>query len=245
MKSSASKREHKYMSVQAQHYLGDNVVWRKGKDPEYPYVADFEGKECRIRLNNFPKEKLYTLIVDGEEIANFDDWPSLPALGGIKRQGARGNETDRTGQQIEERISEDHSKVTWLHGPQTARIQLQLKQYEFHIELYKFYLGVILIANVVFYVVTSGMLGIYLTNTHIQHFKFFLLPPIAMSVVLGAIFIYGATLWKRKTKDIASTRKELTLVEDPEISFLSLLLQGFGYLFLIAGVLLAVLWKLT
>jgi len=63
------------MATKVQNYLEEQVAWEKGTDPEYPYVADFEGERWVICLNDFPDETLYTLLVDGREVAHFDDWP--------------------------------------------------------------------------------------------------------------------------------------------------------------------------
>lgn len=61
--------------VKPQNWLEEQVIWVKGIDPEYPFSAEARGKKCVLRLNDFPEENLYTLLVDGEEVAAFDDWP--------------------------------------------------------------------------------------------------------------------------------------------------------------------------
>ncbi len=63
------------MIVKSQNWLKEEIVWEKSSDPEYPFIADFNGEKCAIRLNDFPAEKLYTLMVNEKEIADFDDWP--------------------------------------------------------------------------------------------------------------------------------------------------------------------------
>ncbi len=65
------------MVTEVKNHLEAQVAWENGIGPEYPYVADFEGERWVIRLNNFPAENLYTLIVDDVEVAHFDDWPEL------------------------------------------------------------------------------------------------------------------------------------------------------------------------
>jgi len=50
------------------------IIWEKSTDPFHPFIANFEGKRCVIRVNDLPAEHLYTLIVDGEEVFDFDDW---------------------------------------------------------------------------------------------------------------------------------------------------------------------------
>lgn len=62
------------MAVKTTDYLAEKIVWRTTGDTDYPFTADYEGERCVLRLNDFPDEHLYTLIVDNEEIADFDDW---------------------------------------------------------------------------------------------------------------------------------------------------------------------------
>lgn len=64
------------MSIKARNYLAEEIVWRKNADPLRPYAADLEGRKSVIRINDFPEEHLYTLIVGDAEIADFSDWPA-------------------------------------------------------------------------------------------------------------------------------------------------------------------------
>ncbi|MGL1901294.1 MAG: hypothetical protein OCC49_04090 [Fibrobacterales bacterium] len=41
------------------------------------YSALCSGINWNIRMNNFPDEPVYTLIVDDEEIIHFDEWPEF------------------------------------------------------------------------------------------------------------------------------------------------------------------------
>ena len=65
------------MTAIVQSYLEEKVVWNRSVDPGYPFKAEFEGDRLAIRLNDFPEESLYTLMVNGEEVISFDDWPDL------------------------------------------------------------------------------------------------------------------------------------------------------------------------
>ena len=56
-------------------YFEQSIVWTKQDDVEYPYVASFRGILLKVRLNDFPDQPLYTLIVADNEAANFDNWP--------------------------------------------------------------------------------------------------------------------------------------------------------------------------
>ena len=63
------------MSTKAQDYPKEKITWKAGADPLYPYRAEYEGEQCLIRINDFPDDHLYTLMVDDREVAHFDDWP--------------------------------------------------------------------------------------------------------------------------------------------------------------------------
>lgn len=56
------------------NYLSEEITWNSTGNPVYPYRAVHAGKELLIRLNDFPAQQLYTLLVDDKEIADFDDW---------------------------------------------------------------------------------------------------------------------------------------------------------------------------
>src|SRR5260221_13048099 len=54
--------------------IHESIEWKRTADPRHPFAAKFDGEKCVIRLNDFPDEHLYALIVDGEEVIAFDDW---------------------------------------------------------------------------------------------------------------------------------------------------------------------------
>ena len=51
------------------------IDWRRTGDGEVPYDAELDGRRWAIRINDFPAEPMYTLIVDGDEALTFDEWP--------------------------------------------------------------------------------------------------------------------------------------------------------------------------
>ena len=63
------------MTPKVQNYLEEEVKWNEGADPNYPYQTKVNGDKLVIRLNDFPDESLYTLIVNEKEVSSFDDWP--------------------------------------------------------------------------------------------------------------------------------------------------------------------------
>ena len=66
--------QERYTSTKVTDYFTERIVWQKTADPTHPYAAEFEGEKCVIRLNDFPDEHLYTLIINGVEVSDFDDW---------------------------------------------------------------------------------------------------------------------------------------------------------------------------
>lgn len=63
------------MHVRDRYYLDEPITWRKTTDPEYPYETNHASHTLTVRLNDFPQEHLYTLIVDSKPVTSFDDWP--------------------------------------------------------------------------------------------------------------------------------------------------------------------------
>lgn len=61
--------------------------WQRTGDPEFPFATQVKKKECIIRLNDFPEEHLYTLVVNGVEVADFDDWPDKWSRPAMKKTG--------------------------------------------------------------------------------------------------------------------------------------------------------------
>ncbi|GIH25638.1 hypothetical protein Aph01nite_39480 [Acrocarpospora phusangensis] len=51
------------------------IAWAHTGDGEFPYRADVGGDALTLRVNDFPAEPLYTLIVNGHEHLDLDDWP--------------------------------------------------------------------------------------------------------------------------------------------------------------------------
>jgi len=58
-----------------ERYLNLPINWEATGNPLYPYKVQIDGKEWFIRLNDFPEEPHYTLLIDNLEMFNFDDWP--------------------------------------------------------------------------------------------------------------------------------------------------------------------------
>jgi hypothetical protein len=63
------------MKANERNFMNEKVVWRNGPNAEYPFASNKDGADLLIRLNDFPAESLYTLLVNQHEVADFEDWP--------------------------------------------------------------------------------------------------------------------------------------------------------------------------
>ena len=74
--------------------LRRTVVWRTGPaSPQKMFVATVDGARWTVRLNDFPDEPLYTLMIDGAVILHFDDWPDWPDAWGERPRSPQAVET--------------------------------------------------------------------------------------------------------------------------------------------------------
>jgi hypothetical protein len=55
--------------------LNTDVRWLKTNDPTELWSAQAGAETWTIRVNDFPEEHLYTLLVNDREIGSFDEWP--------------------------------------------------------------------------------------------------------------------------------------------------------------------------
>jgi hypothetical protein len=53
------------------------VRWREVDDLDVPWQATAGASHWQVRLNDFPDDHMYTLLVEGRESGDFDDWPEV------------------------------------------------------------------------------------------------------------------------------------------------------------------------
>ena len=51
------------------------LVWESTGDVIYPYQATLGESTLKIRLNDFPEEIMYSLLIDNQDMVDFEDWP--------------------------------------------------------------------------------------------------------------------------------------------------------------------------
>jgi hypothetical protein len=54
--------------------MNEEVFWEKVTPEGVEYTATVKGRACKLRMNDFPEEPLYTLTV-GDEQVDLDDAP--------------------------------------------------------------------------------------------------------------------------------------------------------------------------
>ncbi len=57
-------------------YFTQPLHWQAGSG-DHIYQCWHAGQTWQITLGDFPAQALYTLWIDGQRIAGFDDWPLL------------------------------------------------------------------------------------------------------------------------------------------------------------------------
>jgi hypothetical protein len=51
------------------------VTWSPTGDALIPWKARVEDQTWSLRVNDFPEERLYSLLIDGKEVETLDAWP--------------------------------------------------------------------------------------------------------------------------------------------------------------------------
>jgi len=123
-------------------------------------------------------------------------------------------------------VREKPSKSSWLQT---------WKEYELHINLYRYYLDIGLKVTVFFFLVTGAILGFYLQHPGWM-MRLSLVFPFLMCLAFVGISFHGAILWSRITYIIKDIRKELGVKKSPDINLLTILLVVYGVVFLIIGI---------
>ena len=107
------------------------------------------------------------------------------------------------------------------------------KQYEQHINTYKFYLEMLIKLMTMFFAVSGAMISFYFTKTEISTAKLALYLPWLMSLGLFIFFAIGTYLSTITRKDVFKLRDKMELDVAPELGVLTLLLIIFAIITLI------------
>ncbi len=109
--------------------------------------------------------------------------------------------------------------------------ELLWRQYSQTVDLYKFYMDLVVKFNVFYYAVTGAILSFFFANAEIEGVKYALVLPLIMSVAFAAFFVYGGVLMNILRENLFSIRDALGLQVAPDVGILSVLLYIFSFVF--------------
>lgn len=69
------KKKLAYASPGLGEHLSRNLDWRATNDVDHPWATEVAGETWRVRLNDFPDDLMYTLIINDTALGSFHDWP--------------------------------------------------------------------------------------------------------------------------------------------------------------------------
>jgi hypothetical protein len=69
--------------------LNAKLTWWRTKDQMAFWRADARPDTWTVRVNDFPEDHLYTLLINDREIGNFDEWPAQWLRVGLRAGDAR------------------------------------------------------------------------------------------------------------------------------------------------------------
>ena len=121
--------------------------------------------------------------------------------------------------------------------------EIYWRQYQQHIDTYKFYLEIVVKLVGLYFAVSGAMLSFYFTNTASEYAKLALYLPWLVGIGLATFFVIGAILNSVTRRDVYELRDALNLKVAPEFGVLTLLLAIFSLVLVVCvGGLSYVLW---
>ena len=58
-------------------HFARRLTWKRTDDLDHPWaIREGDGRDWRVRLNDFPDDVMYSLVIDGTTVNDFHDWPA-------------------------------------------------------------------------------------------------------------------------------------------------------------------------
>lgn len=109
------------------------------------------------------------------------------------------------------------------------------REYQMSVDLYKFYIDMVIKMLVWYYAVTGGIISFHLTRTAPSFARWALVLPLIVSVALAALFVWGARRWQPVRNNAVALSELLKLTDYFELRALDLLLRGSAVLLTATG----------
>lgn len=122
-----------------------------------------------------------------------------------------------------------------------SKRELAWREYQLSVDLYKFYVELVVKVIVAYYAITGGILSFYFAQTTRPYARWALALPALLSFGLAAIFRWGVALWQIVRDDAFDLAAELGLKAGFELSVLNYLLNGAAILLALSGIAMATL----
>ena len=62
-------------STTLREHLARPLIWSATGDMDIPWVTEVDGQSWQVRLNDFPDEFMYSLLIGEKVVGDFHDWP--------------------------------------------------------------------------------------------------------------------------------------------------------------------------
>ena len=124
------------------------------------------------------------------------------------------------------------------HDLPDVTVDLLWKQFALNVDLYKFYLELVIKINVFYYGITGAIVSYYVQHRTDGVTRYALLLPILFSFALGITLLYGAALIPVVRRELFAIRDRLKLDTAPELMVLIVFLGISGVVLLAVGIVL-------
>lgn len=71
------KKGRGHATPELAEHLARELTWAATDDLDCPWATEVGGVRWRVRLNDFPDEVMYSLLVGDQEVGRFHDWPAV------------------------------------------------------------------------------------------------------------------------------------------------------------------------
>jgi hypothetical protein len=69
------RKGHAFTTPELGEQLAQELLWTATGDVEHPWAVEVAGYSWRVRLNDFPDDFMYSLLIGDAEVGSFHDWP--------------------------------------------------------------------------------------------------------------------------------------------------------------------------